>query len=218
MLFKRLMLTWSFFDFCLLAAGTISLVLSIIWREPNLLLNLTFSTADLTGGTVLGIILLVTFVASLVLITRPGKTPLIILNWLLLVDGIAILIVGTYIWFYTLHERNNYHTVFGMQSDATKIEIQDTLQCCGYFSATDEVAFGGNFCPNQAAATAANSFCVTPITKFADTILNHIFSTVYGFMAIVIGLFLATLCVMTKRQELERFEKIDAKRGGRGFV
>jgi hypothetical protein len=212
------MAAWAFFDFCLMAAGIVALVLSVIWREPNLLLNLTFSSADLTGGTVLGIVILVTFALSLVLIAQRGKTPLVILNWLLLVDAIAILFVGTYVWFYTLHERNNYHKVFGMQSDATKIEIQDSLKCCGYFNATDEVAFGGTFCPNQAAAMAANSFCVTPITAFADMTLNNVFSTVYGFMSIVIGLFLATMCVIKKRQEHERFEKIDAKRGGQGFV
>ncbi|KIK95851.1 hypothetical protein PAXRUDRAFT_139768 [Paxillus rubicundulus Ve08.2h10] len=218
MVSKRLMLTWCFFDFCLMAAGVTSLVFSVIWREPDLLLKLTFSTTDLTGGTVLGIMLLVTFALSLVLVAQRGKTPLVILNWILLVDGIAILLVGTYVWFYTLHERNNYHTVFGAQSNATKIDIQDTLKCCGYFNATDEVAFGGNFCPNQAAAMTANSVCVTPITQFADRTLNDVFSTIYGFMSTVIGLFLANMCVISKRQEAERFEKIDAKRGGQGFV
>ena len=49
------------------------------------------------------------------------------------------------------------------------------LQCCGYFNATDEVAFGGNFCPDQAAAIVANSFCVTPIVAFADSVLNNVF-------------------------------------------
>lgn len=49
MMSKRLMLAWSFFDFCLLAAGTTTLVLSFVWREPNLLLNRTFSSFDLTG-------------------------------------------------------------------------------------------------------------------------------------------------------------------------
>jgi hypothetical protein len=218
MVSKRLMLAWSFFVICLLAAGIVTLVLSIVWRQPNLLLNLTFSPVVLTGGTVLGIIFLATFVSSIVLVTIRGKRPLVMLNWLLLVNGIAILFVGTYIWFSTLHERNNYHNMFGMQSNAAKIAIQDTLMCCGYFSATDEVAFGGTFCPNATAAMAANSFCVTPITKFADTKLNDVFSTMYGFTSIVIGLFLANMCVIKKRQEEERFERIDVKRGGQGFV
>jgi uncharacterized membrane protein len=212
------MLAWAFFDFCLLAAGIITVALSFIWRQPNVLLNLTFNSFELTGGTVLGVIFLVTFVSSLALIAIRGKKPLVILNCLLLVNGIAILILGTYIWFFTLHERNNYHAVFGMQSNAIKIAIQDTFQCCGYFDATDEVVFGGKFCPNAATAMAANNFCVTPITKFADKRLNNVFSTIYGFMAIVIGFFLANMCVIMRREEEHRFEKIDAKRGGSGFV
>ncbi|KAH0830273.1 hypothetical protein J3R83DRAFT_1638 [Lanmaoa asiatica] len=196
----------------------VTLVLSFVWRQPNLLLNLTFSSRDLTGGTIMGITFLATFASSLVLIAIRGKRPLVMLNWLLLVNGIGILFLGTYIWFYTLHERNNYHEVFGMQSNATKIAVQDTLMCCGYFNPNDEVAFGGTFCPNATAATTVNSFCVTPITKFADTKLNNVFSTMYGFMAIVIGLFLANMCIIEKRQEEKRFEKIDAKRGEQGFV
>jgi len=220
MVSKKLLGAWVLFDFFLLAAGILSLVLSIVWRAPNLLLNLTFSSADLNSGTFLGVLFLVTFMISIAAIVQRNHVTmgLVILNWVLLINGIAVLVIGTYIWTYTLHERNNYHAVFGRQSDAIKIEIQDTLKCCGYFSATDEVALGGTFCPTAAAAAAANSFCVTPITKFADMTLNNVFSTIYGFMAIVIGLFLATMCVIKKRQEIERFKKIDAKRGGKGFV
>ncbi|KAG1749100.1 uncharacterized protein EDB91DRAFT_1112465 [Suillus paluster] len=218
MLSKKLIGAWAFFDMCLMAAGALSLTLSIIWRQPNLLLNLTFSGMDLTSGSVLGIILLATFVLSLLVIIQRGTLGLKILNWALLANGIVILFVGTYIWVFTLHERSNYHTIFGQQSNEIKILIQDSLKCCGYFNAADEVAFGGTTCPNQAAATALNNFCVTPITKFTDTTLNNVFSTVYGFMAIVIGFFLANMCVIKKRQEFERFEKIDSKRGGHNFI
>ncbi|KAG1819500.1 tetraspanin [Suillus subaureus] len=218
MLSKKLIGAWAFFDTCLMAAGVLSLTLSIVWRQPNLLFNLTFSGVNLTVGSVLGITLLATFVLSLLVIMQRGTLGLKILNWVLLANGIIILVIGTYIWVFTLHERNNYHAVFGQQSNETKILIQDTLKCCGYFNAADEVAFGGTTCPNQAAATALNSFCVTPITKFTDLTLNNVFSTVDGFMAIVIGLFLANMCVIKKRREFERFEKIDSKRGGHSFI
>ncbi|KIK40754.1 hypothetical protein CY34DRAFT_86668 [Suillus luteus UH-Slu-Lm8-n1] len=217
MLSKKLIGAWAFFDICLMAAGVLSLTLSIVWRQPNLLLNLTFSGVNLTAGSVLGITLLATFVLSLLVIIQRGTLGLKILNWVLLANSIAILFVGTYIWVFTLHERNNYHAVFGQQSNETKILIQDMLKCCGYFNAADEVAFGGTTCPDQAAATILNNFCVTPITKFTDSTLNNVFSTVDGFMAIVIGFFLANMCVIKKRQEFERFEKIDSKRGGHSF-
>jgi hypothetical protein len=40
---------WAFFDFTLLAAGAVSLALSIVWRKFDLLLNMVLSQADLTG-------------------------------------------------------------------------------------------------------------------------------------------------------------------------
>jgi hypothetical protein len=148
MLSKKLIGAWAFFDICLMAAGVLSLTLSFIWRRPNLLLNLTFSNLDLTckcylclcvshpflkptfqAGAVLGISLLATFVLSLLVVVRRGTLGLKILNWALLFNGVIILFIGTYIWIFTLHERNNYHAVFGGQSDATKVLIQDTVRC-----------------------------------------------------------------------------------------
>jgi hypothetical protein len=49
MLSKKLIGAWAFFDICLMAAGVLSLTLSIVWRQPNLLLNLTFSGVNLTS-------------------------------------------------------------------------------------------------------------------------------------------------------------------------
>ncbi|THH06271.1 hypothetical protein EW145_g4197 [Phellinidium pouzarii] len=218
---KKLMGCWAFVDFCLLAAGIITLVFSIIWRAPNLLLNLSISSSDLTAGLALGIILLVTWAFSVGAVIQPNHVtkPLIILNWLLILDAIAVLVVGTFIWFYTLEERANFHTVFAAQTNATIVQIQDKLQCCGYFNSTDLAVVGGSFCVSDQFITQTNNatgnFCVGPVTKFADYTLNNIFSTIYGFMAIIILLFLASLCV---RNEEERFRRIDEKRGGRGFV
>lgn len=40
---------WAALDFCLLAAGAVALALSIVWRRPNILMNMVLSDADLTG-------------------------------------------------------------------------------------------------------------------------------------------------------------------------
>jgi len=230
MVSKRLMGAWALFDVFLLAAGVLSIVMSIVWRAPNLLLNMTFSSADLTAGTVLGVFLLVTFAVSIGAIVQRNHVTigLVLLNWLLVVDTIVVLVIGTLIWFYTLQERANYHEVWVNESRDTRLALQDKLQCCGYFNGSDFLEIGGTFCQNQ---TFVDNFlqldnttkdwtgaCVTPVTAFADMTLNNTFSAIYGFMAIVGGLFLASLCVIKKRQEDERFKKIDAKRGGRGFV
>lgn len=38
-----------FLDMALLTAGVVALALSIVWRQPNLLLNMVLSKADLKG-------------------------------------------------------------------------------------------------------------------------------------------------------------------------
>ncbi|KAF9557666.1 tetraspanin Pls1 family [Agrocybe pediades] len=224
MVSKKLMGVWAALDFFLLAAGVVTLALSIVWRAPNVLMNMVISSADLTAGTILGIALLVTFVISIAAIVQRNHVTigLVILNYALLVDAIGILVIGTFIWMYTLKERANFHVLWQAASSAARISIQDQFRCCGYFDGTD-AEIGGTFCTSQdfvnsLPTNVTTNFCVSPVTNFADVTLNNIFTWVYGFMAIVLCLLLASLCVIKKRQEDERFKKIDAKRGGRGFV
>lgn len=49
MVSKKLMGAWVALDLCLLAAGVLTLALSIVWRAPNVLMNMVISSADLTG-------------------------------------------------------------------------------------------------------------------------------------------------------------------------
>jgi len=215
---------WIGLDILLLAAGVFTLALSIVWRAPNILMNMVLSHTDLTAGTILGVVLLTTFMISVGAIIQRNHVTigLVLLNYALLVDAIGILIIGTFIWFSTLQERANFHQSWVEASPAVRITLQDRFKCCGYFNATDLAEVGGSFCQSQAfisslASNVLGNFCVIPITNSADVTLNNVFTTIYGFMAIVLSLLLASLCVIKKRQEDERFKKIDAKRG-RGFV
>lgn len=157
-----------------------------------------------TAGLILAIALLVTWAVSVGAIIQPNHVtkPLMIVNWLLLLDGIGTLVIGTIVWFFTLRQRAEFHDIFAAQSNDTKILIQDQLKCCGYFNSTDLAVVGGTFCANQTFIEVTNNatgnFCVTPITAYSDYTLNNIFTSVYGYMAIVICLFLATLCVINK--------------------
>jgi len=222
---KILLGFYGFFTLCLLASAIIPIVFSFVWRRTDLLLNMVFSNADLTAGLVLGILLLITFFLAIGAIVQRNHITigLVILNWTLILDALATVIIGTFVWFYTLRERNEFHGVYGNLQPSQRVTIQDMFHCCGYFNATDLVEFGGSFCQNATFANALNTtvlsnFCVSPVTNYADVSLNDVFTSIYGFMAVVICLFLTSLCVIKTRQEIERFKKIDAKRGGRGFV
>lgn len=229
MVSRKLMGLWALFDVCLLAGGVISIVFSVVFRKPNILMNMTVSNADLTAALVLGIMLCVTFAFSIGAIVQKNHVTigLVILNYLLIIDAVAVLCAGTFIWFFSLQQRNNFHVLYGKLPPESRSTIQDKFSCCGYFNGSDLVE-KSQFCSDsQIAFTQAldptdinNSadFCVGKITAFTDYALENIFSSCYGFMPVVLGLLLLSVCVINKRKEDERFKKIDAKRGGRGFV
>lgn len=141
-----IMAFWGFVDVLLLAAAVASIALSVIWRQPNLLINLTLSIQHLNGmssttqvglvtklvvpaGLIMGVIMLVSWVISIGALIMPNNsiTGFIILNWALVLDAISILVTGTSLWFYTLRIQHNYLEVWQAQSNATKIAVQDLV-------------------------------------------------------------------------------------------
>jgi len=222
---KMIMGFWGFVDVLLLAAAIASIVFSVVWREPNLLINLTMSTQHLNAGLIMGVILLVSWLISVGALISPNNsvTGFVILNWALVVDSISILVVGTILWFYTQKIQDNYLAVWEAQSSTTKVAVQDLFKCCGYFEPNDTTVAIGGYCSSpefvkglyNSTVTTTNA-CVGPITSHAEPMLNEVFTLVYGFMAVTVCLFLASLCVIKTRQEKERFRRIDEKRGGRG--
>ncbi|KAJ6606571.1 tetraspanin Pls1 family [Mycena vulgaris] len=227
MVSKGLMGAWAFIDFLLLAAGGMSIALSIVWRAPNILMNMALSSDFLTAGMVMGIALSATFLVSIGAVVQRNHITVgfVILNWFLILDAILVTVVGTIIWFFSLRQRNEFSVKWQALSAPQRITLQDQFHCCGYFNATDRPEIlAGTFCANEtftqdlAAKNVSTTFCVSPITAFTDYALENTFTTIYGFMAVVLSLLVASLCVIKKRQEEERFKKIDAKRGGRGFV
>jgi len=49
---KKLMLSWWLFNVTLLAAGTVTLALSIVWRQADVLMNMILPDMDLTGASI----------------------------------------------------------------------------------------------------------------------------------------------------------------------
>lgn len=210
---------WALFDLALLSFGAVSVAMSIILQgATDPLTKLSFLPGHISAGLILGIMLLITFVISIGAIIQKAHIiiPLMALNCALVVDGLVVVIVGTMLWVPTLDEQNNFFARFSLLPDIDKIAIQDQLLCCGYFS-HDQATIGGQICTSVGIA-AQQPLCVVPLTTITDTNLNMAFTLVYAFMTAIIPLLLATLCVIKKREEDERFKRIDAKRGGHGFA
>lgn len=230
MVSKRLMGCWTLFDVLLLGAGGLSVAMSIVWRSKDLLRNMVFTPTYLNMGLVLGISLLVTFLFSVIAIVKVNhKTmALVILNYMLLLNTMMVIVIGTAVWFPSLRQRSLFHKSWADFTRDERIFVQDKFSCCGYFNASDIAEVGGSFC-TQTQVTFLNAldlrnddnahfFCVKPVTAFTDYLLENTFSTIYAFMVPALGLLLATICLIYKRKEAERFKLIDAKRGGKGFV
>lgn len=83
-----------------------------------------------TAGLILGIALLVTFAISIGAIVQRNHvtTGLVILNYTLLIDAIGIVIIGTFVWFFTLEERNNFHKSWQAATPTTRRVLQDQVR------------------------------------------------------------------------------------------
>lgn len=80
---------------------------------------------------ILGIALLITFALSVVAIVQKSHVTvgLVILNYALLIDAIGIVIIGTFVWFFTLKERANFHVLWLEATRETRIKLQDQARC-----------------------------------------------------------------------------------------
>lgn len=77
----------------------------------------------------MGIALLITSAFSVGAIIQRNHViiGLIILNWVLIADAIIVLVVGTFVWFYTLRERAEYHRIYADLQPSQRITIQDKV-------------------------------------------------------------------------------------------
>ena len=148
---RTLTAVWAGLDSALLAAGIVSIAFSVVWKNSSLLMSFILFEVDLTGavlpygkclgnykptpdhslaaGLILGIMFEISFLISLFAITqrKPLTSGLKLLNWSLVLDSIAILTVGSIIWFYSLREPTNYHRVWLKQTTQMQIALQDKV-------------------------------------------------------------------------------------------
>ncbi|OCF30406.1 hypothetical protein I316_07974 [Kwoniella heveanensis BCC8398] len=212
---KKLLIVWSFLDFCLLAAGVLCIVTSIILTQPNqLIIGLMKDHFDFK---MIGISLGSTFIAGTVLsipaiISSYEKMALLkALNWYLVMLASLTLAIS------------EFEQIWHRTPEATQQAIQNKFSCCGYFNGTlsGGLITQAGFCTDSEMA-ASQPGCQTIITSASspgsDYTLSNIFTTIFGFEAIIAALFLATVCVINERNIAVRFKRIDEKRGGGGFV
>lgn len=54
--------------------------------------------------------------------------PLVLLNYALVIDAMGVVIIGTFVWFYTLRERANFYELWKLLTRDERIAIQDQVR------------------------------------------------------------------------------------------
>jgi hypothetical protein len=70
-------------------------------------------------------------VISIGAIAQPNHITLglVILTWALVADAIVVMCIGSWIWFFTLHEQSNFYTLFLKLGAGDRIILQDQVSC-----------------------------------------------------------------------------------------
>ncbi len=115
------------------------------WRFDRFVYNVLWAilftqTSPTLAGTVLGIALIVTFVISIAAVVQKNHVTfgLVLLNYVLILDALGIIVIGTFVWWFTLKERFYYRGLWAGASVATRIALQDQVD--PFFPSADSCA------------------------------------------------------------------------------
>ena len=124
-------------------------------------------------------------------------------------SALLTLAIGLNIWFSTLKTKTNLGPIFSSQDSFIQSMLQFKFQCCGY---NDPTVFVHDTTCTSAAVAAQLGGCMAPFSTYANSFLDIVFTTFFGFAAVDAMLLLTVFCVMKDRTERERYRRIDAKR------
>ncbi|KAI1815383.1 tetraspanin [Poronia punctata] len=217
-------------DFLFLATGAIILGFSIVVRNScfddelsgenddgvEVARDLLYREFPFSAGIGNGIFTFLAFVTTLpglMIITtnKPRRGWLKFAGFLISVNAVYTLILGLQLWMFTLRIGETFEGIWRGVGDGLQVRMQDGFKCCGY----NEIAFqlSPTTCPSPAAASSMPS-CAGPISRFANTSINSVFTAMFGIVGVDALLILATACLLKERKEMERFRVIDEKRRG----
>jgi len=77
----------------------------------------------------MGVGFVVTFFIAIVGVIQRNHVTigLVITNYVLLADAIGVLVIGSFVWFFTLRERANFHTLWLAATPQDRQQLQDQV-------------------------------------------------------------------------------------------
>lgn len=78
----------------------------------------------------MGIVFLITFAVSIAAVVQRNHVTIgfVVLNYLLLMDVVVVLVVGTMIWFTSLRQRNEFQVSWTALPPSSRITLQDEVR------------------------------------------------------------------------------------------
>lgn len=171
--------------------------------------NLLLDECPLTASMINAGIMFIAFLISVPAFFR--KQNLLLLQmyaWVVVVCALFTLGIGLEIWFSTLRSRSNLLPLWNKQGTFVQSMLQFKFKCCGYDDTNQFLPDGT--CPNLADATRHGT-CNGPLAVFANQLLDVVFTTFFGFVAVDMMVLLSVLCVLKERKEQIRYQFIDEK-------
>jgi len=171
------------------------------------------SMVPFKGAIVNAVFVFATFVLGLPGAFDPlSRLGLKLQGWMVVVCAIFTLALGLDIWAQTLTTRATLGSMWGKQTALMQSLLQQEFSCCGYFNSTSPPFVGDNVC-TTALIAAETQGCVGPVSNFANSRLDLIFTVDFGIVAIDFIMLICVAVVLKDRKERERYRLIDAKIG-----
>lgn len=233
----NIMLSFLLLDFLFLASGGLMIAAVFINEASmatqstttNVAANMLLMQTPLTGkrplirkpepaNHVSGVIVNAALIFVTFLISLPGaalstnRIWLKITGWMIAATAHVTLLLGVSIWFSTLQTRANLGTTLAQQSAHSQSLIQQKFQCCGYLNNP----FTPDSVCTSAFVAAQKLSCVGPLSNYANSFLDRIFTALFGLVGLDVALLLAVVVVLKTRAEKARYRHIDEKNGIHG--
>lgn len=172
---------------------------------------LALAPVDLNHGLVAGVFVFLSVLLALPGVITNSRGFLKASSIVNVMATVATLAVGLELWFFTLIERQEYGSLWQAQSKLSAGLLQDRFTCCGYLNSTSPGFVQSVACPNADIA-ASRVGCAVPFDAFADSLLNKMFTSLFGLSGLAIVALLSGLVLVKRITELQRFRNIDLKK------
>jgi hypothetical protein len=187
---SKVFLTVGVAEFLFLLSGALILGFSLVTQNQinstsqdgrDALRKLIAAELPLTAGIADGVCILVAFVLTLPGMFLPARGWLKLSSAVVVATSLFTLILGIYTWVQTLRFKINFNETYISQSPDVHSLIQTSFECCGYQHSMSPAFVTNAACPSKAAAALARG-CSGPISTFANTYLDLVFTAMFAFV------------------------------------